>query len=61
MEIEGAFVCVYCFQLNTTLVDGSAGIHQEYVEDCQICCRPNNLTIALNPRLKSAEIHAELI
>ena len=29
------------------LVDGSAG-SQEYIEDCQVCCRPINLRITVN-------------
>jgi hypothetical protein len=31
--------CPYCGQRYDTVVDCSAG-EQEYVEDCEICCRP---------------------
>jgi hypothetical protein len=31
--------CPYCGEHFTTIVDASAG-NQEYIEDCQICCRP---------------------
>lgn len=31
--------CPYCGESFTTLVDSSSG-RQEYIEDCQVCCRP---------------------
>lgn len=31
--------CPYCGELITVLVDDSAG-DQDYIEDCQVCCRP---------------------
>jgi hypothetical protein len=60
MEIESSFVCVYCFELNETIVDASGGLHQEYIEDCQVCCRPNALTIVVADDLQSAEITADV-
>jgi len=59
MEINCTFTCVYCFQLNETVVDLSGGIHQEYVEDCQVCCRPNLLIITVDEGPLRAEITAE--
>jgi transposase-like protein len=32
--------CPYCFQPVTIVVDPSLPGHQEYVEDCEVCCRP---------------------
>jgi Cysteine-rich CPXCG len=44
---EGAgFVCAGCGEWNETFVDASAGRRQSYVEDCQVCCKPNLLRIA---------------
>jgi hypothetical protein len=60
MEIEGSFTCVYCFEINDTLVDGSGGKHQEYVEDCQVCCRPNYLTIEIDENLNTAAIASKI-
>ena len=37
---EGSFQCAGCGKSNETFVDESAGQHQSYVEDCQVCCRP---------------------
>lgn len=36
---SGSVQCPYCWQLSEIEVDRSAG-DQEYVEDCQVCCRP---------------------
>ena len=43
VEIE----CPYCGERITLLVDGSAG-SQEYIEDCQVCCRPISLCVTVN-------------
>jgi len=58
MEIEASFVCAFCFQVNAITVDPTGGAHQEYVEDCQICCRPNTLHITVSPELDTADINA---
>jgi hypothetical protein len=36
---EHLIVCPYCFEPIEVLLDLSAG-DQDYVEDCQVCCRP---------------------
>jgi hypothetical protein len=43
------YACASCGELNETLVDPSGGARQRYTEDCQICCRPNLLTVTLTP------------
>lgn len=58
MEIEGSFVCPYCFQVNTILIDVSAGAHQEYIEDCQVCCRPALLAIVVDQETHEADVTA---
>ena len=42
---EQALDCPYCGEPITVLVDESAG-DQEYVEDCQVCCRPLVIQVA---------------
>lgn len=59
MEIKATFVCSYCLQINEIVVDGSGGLNQEYIEDCQICCRPNNLVIAVDEDMHEASVEAE--
>lgn len=36
---EHAFICPYCWEPITMLLDLSAG-EQVYIEDCEVCCRP---------------------
>jgi len=43
VEIE----CPYCGERITLLVDSSAG-PQEYIEDCQVCCKPINVYVTVN-------------
>lgn len=59
METETTFVCSYCLQLNEVVVDTTGGPHQEYVEDCQVCCRPNRLVITIDEATQDAQIEAE--
>lgn len=37
--IEHSFTCPHCWAAISTLVDLSVP-EQEYVEDCEVCCRP---------------------
>ena len=39
METEYMFACPCCWQPITMLLDLSVR-QQEYVEDCEVCCRP---------------------
>lgn len=56
---EADYQCAYCGEINSTFVDPSAGIHQTYIEDCQVCCRPNLLTIMYNEWEKKIQIRTE--
>ncbi|MEQ8820399.1 MAG: CPXCG motif-containing cysteine-rich protein [Sumerlaeia bacterium] len=47
MELEADYSCAYCGETIATRVDASAGRHQSYTEDCQVCCRPNLLRIEI--------------
>jgi transposase-like protein len=38
--METTVVCPYCGEESTILIDQSAGDEQQYVEDCQVCCKP---------------------
>ena len=52
--------CGRCGEQNDTLVDPSAGFYQEYVEDCAVCCRPNTLSITIDPESFVVSIQSEL-
>jgi hypothetical protein len=58
--MEAGFQCAGCGEWNTTTVDDSAGHTQSYVEDCQVCCKPNVLHIVYDPVQQGFVITAEL-
>jgi hypothetical protein len=58
--MEARFQCAGCGQWNQTTVDDSAGRRQSYIEDCQVCCKPNVLHIEYNPAAQEFTISAEL-
>ena len=38
---DGALVhCPWCGEVNEIALDSGGGVEQDYVEDCQVCCRP---------------------
>ena len=37
--------CPYCGEIITLLIDDSQG-EQQYIEDCQVCCRPINIRVS---------------
>jgi hypothetical protein len=41
-------------------VDESAGHRQSYVEDCQVCCKPNLLRVAYDASTQEFVIASEL-
>lgn len=41
MQDEASYVCDSCGEEVVIPIDFSAGMSQEYVEDCPVCCRPN--------------------
>jgi hypothetical protein len=60
MPYESGFQCAGCGEWNDTTVDESAGSHQSYVEDCQVCCKPNVLDINWDRSALDYTITAEL-
>lgn len=42
-ELEHEFMCPYCWQTISMLVDTSIR-RQSYIEDCEICCNPIEIT-----------------
>lgn len=39
-ETEALVECPHCGESNEISLDPGSGSDQEYVEDCQVCCRP---------------------
>jgi hypothetical protein len=54
------YICAGCGQWNETTVDESAGSRQRYVEDCQVCCKPNVLRVSWDNGAGEFVIDAEL-
>lgn len=48
MQTTAEYFCAFCGESNPTFVDLSAGMQQSYVEDCQVCCRPNVLYVSVD-------------
>ncbi|MBE9160262.1 CPXCG motif-containing cysteine-rich protein [Nodosilinea sp. LEGE 06152] len=48
MQSTAEYICAFCGEPNTTFVDLSAGLTQTYIEDCQVCCRPNQLYVTVD-------------
>ena len=44
---EKIISCPYCGEMITILVDGSVE-EQQYIEDCQVCCRPINIRVTVS-------------
>jgi hypothetical protein len=54
------FQCAGCGEWNETSVDAAAGRQQMYVEDCQVCCKPNILHVTWDRSTGEYTIRAEL-
>ena len=39
--------CPYCGETITILIDDSVGA-QQYIEDCQVCCRPMEIRVSVS-------------
>ncbi|WP_263147610.1 CPXCG motif-containing cysteine-rich protein [Pseudomonas sp. RIT-PI-AD] len=50
--------CPYCGEPVETLLDLSAG-DQQYIEDCQVCCRPIVFDLRTDGREWTLDVHAE--
>ncbi len=48
-DTEALVHCPYCGEVNEIGLDPGGGTLQEYVEDCQVCCRPWRVRVAYAP------------
>lgn len=60
MRDAAGFQCAGCGEWNETVVDESGGSPQRYVEDCQVCCKPNLLNIVRSAQKDEFQIEAQL-
>lgn len=54
-DTETTVTCPHCGEEVEIAVDPGSGAAQEYVEDCEVCCRPWNVHVTFD-----AEGHAEV-
>lgn len=58
-ETTATYVCACCLEENEILVDLTAGTKQEFVEDCDVCCRPNVLRVSVDEESEEVSVEAE--
>jgi hypothetical protein len=57
--MASGFQCSYCGEWNVNEVDESAGMTQQYVEDCEVCCQPNILTVQFDRTQEEFVVRAQ--
>lgn len=58
-ETEAHIQCPYCAAPNEIALDPGSGNDQEYVEDCQVCCRPILMYVSYGrDGLAEVDVHA---
>jgi len=40
--------CPFCFETLNIVVDVSGGLEQQYVYDCEVCCRPIEMRVEID-------------
>jgi Cysteine-rich CPXCG len=48
-DTSAEVTCPYCGETMDIALDPGSGTRQEYVEDCQVCCRPWNVSVTYGP------------
>ena len=49
MNEEASSTCDSCGEEIVIPIDITAGSHQDYVEDCPVCCNPNLIHLDVDP------------
>jgi hypothetical protein len=58
MEESGSFLCAHCGEQNVIPLEVSGERVQTYVEDCQVCCKPNYLVVRWSRNRRKVRIEA---
>lgn len=48
MDETAEYTCPSCGESILLAIDPSAGDEQEYIEDCPVCCRPNEIRVVFD-------------
>lgn len=49
LQLEAMVRCPYCGESVEVSLDPGGGATQRYVEDCQVCCRPWQVSVRYQP------------
>ncbi len=55
---EETIQCPYCWEMIDILIDCSVE-EQQYIEDCQVCCRPINVAVSVNEDLAAVRVASD--
>ena len=58
LDRETEVQCPYCGERVTIVLDPASGAEQAYVEDCEVCCRPWQVTVRYD-ETGAAEVQLE--
>jgi hypothetical protein len=57
-DADSEVTCPYCGETITVLLDPGSGSTQDYVEDCEVCCRPWRVRVRYS-RTGRATVHVD--
>jgi phage terminase large subunit GpA-like protein len=57
-DLWATYSCPHCGETNQVPVDDGGPDDQAYVEDCQVCCKPNVLHIHVDREGQTATVWA---
>lgn len=57
-DLSSEVFCPYCGESVEITLDPGSGTHQQYIEDCQVCCRPWQVSVTYQED-GSAEVHVD--
>jgi hypothetical protein len=46
--VDDLISCPYCGEECELFLDEGGGGSQDYIEDCQVCCKPMRITVAVD-------------
>ena len=58
VDCEIEVTCPYCGETVLIMLDPAGGGAQDYVEDCEVCCRPWQVSVRYGDR-GTATVHVE--
>ncbi len=57
-DLSSEVSCPYCGESVEITLDPGSGTHQQYVEDCYVCCRPWLVSVAYHED-GTADVHVD--